>query len=262
MARRCSHRKRSRICDGQNWSGLPMLHSHTKMPPLFWHLQKAVVGRGAASAVGPERLGTRHGTATFSIQELGRQHPASLLGVCWNHRHLMVSWYSWWPEKLVCSLERRAYCNWWPLFLLGIASWITKMGWGGFVIEVSEACCFKWTLTRMCQFPYSQGFSQPDTTGIYNSLPVELLRNVSIFCNTHNCQLPNPKTAHVLSTCSLQQKEHTWKLTVTIEKFCSFLAVVFMCLIYLHLPSLRLSLACSLAAFFFLYSIPSIILVV
>lgn len=72
----------------------------------------------------------------------------------------------------------------------------------------------------MCQFPYSQGLSRPDTTGIHNPLPVELLGNVSIFCNTHNCQLPNPEPAHVLSTCSLQQRERTWKRTVSIEN-CS-----------------------------------------
>lgn len=168
----------------------------------------------------------------------------------------MVNWYRWWPEKLGCSLERRAYCNWWPLFPLGVNSWVTKMGWGGVVLEVSEACNFKWAVTCMCQFPYSQGFSQPDTTGIYNPLPVELLGNVSIFCNAHNCQLPNPEPAHVLSTCFLHQRERIWELTVSVEKFCSFLAVVFMCLIYLRLPSLQLSLACCFAVFFFYIPFP------
>lgn len=40
------------------------------------------------------------------------------------------------------------------------------------------------------------------------------------------------------------------------EKFCCFLAVVFMCLVDLHLPSLELSLVCCLAAFFIFIFFP------
>ena len=61
---------------------------------------------------GPERLDVRHSAASTAsclpVQELDRQHPASLTGVRWDRGGPMVSWYRWWPEKLVCYLERRA----------------------------------------------------------------------------------------------------------------------------------------------------------
>lgn len=133
-----------------------------------------------------------------------------------------------------------------------------------------QSLCFKWPFTQMCQFPYSQGLSQPGITGIYNPLPAELLGNVSIFCNMHNCQLPNPERAHVLSTCSLQLREHTWKLTASTQKvlprqLCFKTSAISLKLFsWSVLGSLAFTSSAVihsfLAAFSFLYPIPAIIL--
>lgn len=153
----------------------------------------------------------RHCQSHTLPSSTGAGQAASCLpaGVPWDGRGPVGSCYSWWPERLVCFLERRVSLQLMPFVPPGLCSWVSRMGWGKVCGRSIQSWCFKWPFPQMCQFPYSQGLSQAGITGIYNPLPAELLGNVSIFCNMHNCQLPNPEQAHVLSTWSLQQREHT-----------------------------------------------------
>lgn len=117
--------------------------SHMQLPSLSWYLSNAVAERWATDAWGPQGLCARHCTASptpcLPLQELGRQHPASLLGSCGMAGGLwgavtagsQKGWFASWKGRV--SLQSM------PFVPSRLCSWDRRMGWGRFVVEAFKA---------------------------------------------------------------------------------------------------------------------------
>lgn len=75
-----------------------------------------------------------------------------LAGVLWDGRGPVGSCYSWWPERLVCFLERRVSLQSMPFVPPRLCSCVRRMGWGRFVVEVFKAGVLSDPLLRCASF--------------------------------------------------------------------------------------------------------------
>ena len=121
--------------------------SHMKLPPLSRHLQNAAVGGRAAGAVGTGEAGCQaqhcqhrvlpsHAGAGQAASCFTHRGPAGLQGSRGELVQLVAG-------KAGLLLREEGFIAIDDLRSSWACQLSTRMGWGGFVIEVSKACSFK-----------------------------------------------------------------------------------------------------------------------